>query len=63
MKDIGEIPVLLIGHLIDFVNFLLQVELVVLLTDVGVILLNGLFNIFLAFRKYLNIDLLGVCQI
>lgn len=49
MQDFGILPELLISHLIDFVDFLLKIELIILLADIFIELFKGLFDISLAF--------------
>ncbi len=49
--------VLLIRHLVDLVDFLLQIELVILLSNVRVVLLDGLLDVGLTFLH--DLDILG----
>lgn len=59
MQNFGILPELFVSHLIDFVDFLLKVELIVFLADVFIELCKGLFNIRLTFMQ--NFDILKFC--
>lgn len=57
VQNLRKVSELLISHLIDLVDFLLEVELIVLLADVGVVLLDGLLDVGLAL--FHDLDVLG----
>lgn len=55
MQNLSEVSELLISHLVDLVDLLLEVELIVLLADVGVVLLDGLLDVGLALFHDLDV--------
>lgn len=63
VENIGEMPVLFVRHLVNFINFFLKIELIVFLSNVCVILFDGLLNVRLAFFHDFNILSFSFCQV